>query len=473
MITDTTTEFEQMKSKWQRCRDAVSGKDAIFSRGETYLPKLDQMTTDEYVAYQMRAGWYDATNATKTAFLGMLMRTGPKIDNGDGAAETLLDDITLSGQDIKSFISDLLSEVVEVGRVGILVDHETMGDGPMTRAEVERANMRPYFTSYKAEQILPPRMGYVNNKYTLTQLRLKETVPVPGDTEFDTDYIDQIRVLDLSEGRYRVRLFRSQTKNERSIEYELYDTIFPKMNGEFMSEIPFIFINSTDLSHELSKPPLLGLAEMNIDYYRTKADYKHGLHFTGLPTAVITGYRDDDNKHRIGSTVAWQFKNPDADAKFLEFTGKGLGEIADELERLGDGMAALGARLLASQKRASETAQAHLIKRTGEFAKLADIANTTSRGVNRAFKILSRWAQLVATPQAFVNTDFVPLPMESDDVIKIVKAAQSEGAYTWEDALWALGRGEALSPNLSDDERLSRMETTPPEELDTSNPDIN
>ncbi len=40
--------------------------------------------------------------------------------------------------------------------------------------------------------------------------------------------------------------------------------------------------------------PLADVMVLNLDHYRLDADYKHGLHFTALPTAWVAGFDKRD-----------------------------------------------------------------------------------------------------------------------------------------------------------------------------------
>jgi hypothetical protein len=124
-----------------------------------------------------------------------------------------------------------------------------------------------------------------------------------------------------------------------------------------MTSIPFVFHGPYDSLPKCSKLPLDDIIAVNLDHYRLDADYKHGLHFTALPTAWVSGF-SQDAQLRIGSSTAWVTDTVGAQAGFLEFTGQGLSTFEramDHAERL---MAILGSRLLESQKRVSESAEA-------------------------------------------------------------------------------------------------------------------
>ncbi len=56
---------------------------------------------------------------------------------------------------------------------------------------------------------------------------------------------------------------------------------------------------------------------VNLDHYRLDADYKHGMHFTALPTAWVSGF-DKNETLKIGSSTARTTDTPSASAGFLE-----------------------------------------------------------------------------------------------------------------------------------------------------------
>lgn len=91
------------------------------------------------------------------------------------------------------------------------------------------------------------------------------------------------------------------------------------------------------------------------------------MHFTALPTAFVTGF-DKNAQLRIGSTTAWVTDTLGATANYLEFKGDGLATFERALERL---LAVLDSRLLESQKRVSESAEALSIRQAGESSIIA------------------------------------------------------------------------------------------------------
>lgn len=411
-------EYEKMAGQWKKCRDVIAGREAVMAAGVLYLPALKDQNTKDYRAYQIRANFVNFSWKTIQALSGMLFRKAPEI----AAAESvlpLLDDVTMDGKSLFILAQQCALEVLTSGRLGVLVDYPQQSVAGLTLAEADKLNLRPSIHLYKAESIVNWKMKRIGNKNKLTLVVLAEDVDISMN-QFEHEKETHYRVLDLAvkpadpgdntppELAYCVREFRLNDKQE---DEQIGTDLFPLMNNKTMDRIPFIFIGVDDMTSEMDEPPLIDLVDVNLAHYRMNADYAHGLHFTGLPTAVVSGYTPDNagEKLYIGSTTAWVFPDPQAKAMFLEFTGQGLSAIETAIERLENQMAVLGARLLTSEKKAVETAQTAQIHRAGESSILAAIANTISIGLTQALQIFSEWAG-VPDDEAIIelNDEFFP-----------------------------------------------------------------
>ena len=136
----------------------------------------------------------------------------------------------------------------------------------------------------------------------------------------------------------------------------------------------------------MAKSPIEDLVSANLDHYRLNTDYKHGMHFTALPTAFVTGF-DKTAQLRIGSTTAWVTDTLGAAAGYLEFKGDGLMTFERALDRVERLLTVLGSRLLESQKRVSESAEALAIRQAGESSIIAGISASITASLND----LLRW----------------------------------------------------------------------------------
>jgi hypothetical protein len=455
-------DYQRMLPKWQRCRDCVSGQDAIHDAGETYLPRLTDQSDSAYLAYKNRAQFYNCFWRTVAALSGMMFRKNPIVKCSENIAE-MLEDVNLSNITFDVFAYQIAIEIMTTGRVGVLIDYPNQQVQGMTLAEASRLNLRPTMQQYRAETIINWRVKRINNVNKLVLLVLTEDlVTIEGDGFVET-YETIYRVLDLvDDNKYRVRLFRVNDKKENE---QIGDDLYPMMNGKNIDFIPFIFIGIDDTTPPVDEPPLIDLADVNIAHYRLDADHKHGLHFTGLPTPVISGYTPPEGSSDlyIGSTAAWVFPDSNAKAEYLEFTGQGLAAIKEEKASLENQMAILGARLLASEKKATETAQTAQIHRAGESSVLSAIANTISSGLTWALNVFSKWGGSNEECSVTLNQEFMPPELTSQELATWLQAWQQGAPGFSDEGLFSLlQKRELIASGVTLEEEQERISSKEP-----------
>ncbi|MDD5168546.1 MAG: DUF4055 domain-containing protein [Syntrophales bacterium] len=459
--------FAAMSAQWKRCRDTVSGGDAVKAAKTLYLPKLHEQSDDEYAAYQGRALFYNATWRTIDGLTGMLFRKDPQVEVPT-SIEPMLQDVTMSGKPMLIFTREVAHEIQTVGRVGLFVDRPATPTEGMTEAQVQALNLRPFIQLYKAETIYNWKCAWVNNRYVLVEVRLSEDFALDPDPAkpFDNPKTEpRYRVLDLipvnGAYTYRVRVFKVKDNEDIQLSES-----FPLMDGNPLDFIPFYFLGTEDMSPDVDEPPLIDLVDANLNHYRLDADYKHGLHFTGLPTPYVTGFRQtEENKNvklYIGSTAAWTLSDPNSKAGFLEFTGQGLQAMEKGLDRLEQHMAILGARMLSPDRKMAEAAETAQIHRAGEQSVLAKVAGTMSMGLTVAMKTLTDWAGVDSKDVTVeINREFMPVLMDAQTLTALVMGWQS-GAYSTESLFRKLQQGDVIADSVTFEEEQERIDNAAP-----------
>jgi hypothetical protein len=133
----------------------LAGEDAVKAAGAKYLPRLDGQTDEDYLAYQSRACFTNATRRAADAFVGLVFRKAPfvKIPEGqDGIGKAMArfsNDADMLGTSLFGYAKNVVREVISVGRSGTLVDWE--GD----------FEQRAYASAYRAEDPAPALAGVV------------------------------------------------------------------------------------------------------------------------------------------------------------------------------------------------------------------------------------------------------------------------------------------------------------------------
>lgn len=448
-----------MAPRWRRCRDAVAGQWAIHEAGELYLPKLTEQTSAEYAAYKGRAGWYGATGRTLQGLVGMVFRRSPVL-TAPAALDAIAADVTLKGESAESLARQVLSDMIQAGRVGLLVEYPQgpQNGGPVTLADAVALNRRPYVTGYATETIVNWREQRVNNVMQPVLVVLAETAPKTED-RYSHETVPQRRELALESGKYVQRVYRTNDKGEW---VQFGGDIVPLRNGAALGSIPFVCVSPEGFGLDPQKPPIEDLADVNVGHYRNTADLEHGAHFTGLPTPIITGYQATENERvPLGSTQALCFPNPDTRATFLEFTGTGLAALEERCKAKEAQMAALGARMLAPEKAGVESSDALSSRQNGEQSVLANYATLAGEAVQKVLRLAAEWEGISGEITYELSKDYTPAGLTAQDLTALVAAWQS-GAISWETLFFNLKEGEIVATDVDEDDERGRLETAAP-----------
>ena len=483
-VNSTHPDYDANLALWQRSRDVIAGEDAVKLAGETYLPRLDSQTDDEYKAYITRASFFNASARTADGYLGLIFRREPTLKLPDAtlgvgrALNAFVEDANLLGTSLPAYAKNVTHEVITVGRAGTLVDWE---DGSEKRA---------FAVLFPAEQIINWRTHRVNGRNVLTLVVLKELGNVDQSTDdFVSATVPQFRVLKLvpdgppaADGvqrwSYQVEVWRQDGKaatgksGKRSqSEWVKVETRIPLRLGQPLPLIPFVFHGPRHSLPDVDKLPLADIIAVNLDHYRLNADFHHGLHFTALPTAWVSGF-DKGDSLRIGSSTAWVAETPGATAGFLEFKGQGLMTFERAMDRDQQMMAVLGSRMLEAQKRVGETADAIELRQSGENSVLSAVSMSLSDSLTHVLRWVYWWNSTEATPLTIIdnavlmklNTDFTVTGMVAAQITAVVSAWQA-GAISRDTMFDLFRKGEVLPAGRSNEDEqklLALAKITPP-----------
>ena len=460
MPVDTThPKYDSMSEKWKRCRDTISGEDAVKDAGTHYLAPLNTqeevlMTSSKgyteaegYSNYKMRASFYGATKRSHQATLGVVFRKPPRLEMGPSpTAQDFLEDVNFAGEAIEVFVKKLVDQVFTTSRAGIL-------------AEPLPNQMYPHIECYSAESIINWRTTLIEGNHELSLVVLQETYEeTDPDDEFSIEEKTQYRVLRLTNGICTVELWRETSATGTDRFEQVLEPMALMVRGANLGYIPFCFINTTDLSPDtLDDPPFDALAAVNLSHYRNSADLEHGLHYTAIPTPYAAGFKIGSELY-LGSTMAWVTDEPGARAGFLEFTGQGLGSLRATMQDKEDQMASLGSRMLESPKRAVEAADTHRIRSASEQSVVANMVDTVAQGLQRVFTWCADW-MLIEVDHITVefNKDYMPLDMDPQ-LINALTIALQHNRISLETYVWNLHKGEVLPDDRTVEDELKLIE---------------
>lgn len=442
-ITIRHPAYLKYSTTWQLMRDASEGEDAIKARGETYLPMKSgtKAIADlakrmaSYDAYRARAEFPELLAPTVRGAVGVML-DDPAVIELSPKLELLRERATPDGLTLDGLHRRIAMEVMTTGRYGLLPGIDESGN--------------PHLAGYCTEAIV----NWDGGNYVV----LCETSDVRDPATNKWSSVDRYRECYIEEnGTYAAREWTKTDKGEW-IYGDVVMAATPKKNA---IGVPFVFIDTNDLTATPDDVPLYGLAKLSTRIYRLDADYTFALHMTSEPTPVVIGFDDAKTAQKNGNVPAtlgagtlWVLPKG-ADAKYLEFSGPGLeaqkGAINDAVMRA----RAFGAQLLSDVGKSAESGDALKLRLGSQTATIKTIAMNTAAGLERALRNLAVWVgddpeKCVVTP----NLDFFDKTLSAQEITAIVSGWQA-GAYSWRTAFDRLKEGGVVPDDRTPEDELA------------------
>ena len=446
-ISDPHPDYSARRPDWVTMFDSSEGQRHIKSKTTIYLPATSGMRalsatptklSDEglalYTAYIIRAYFPDLVKETVRALTGILDREAANIELPE-ALEDMREIATAKGESLNDLLRGIHMNQLLYGRLGLLLDVDPNRDLPI-------------IVPYPAPQILnwddltktndPKQQQDDARPDALRQLLMT----VLDETRFERDtgdvftwnLVPRYRALSLGKEGNIYTTFVERDGNRQT-------EIVPQIRGKTLDQIPFTFINTTDLASQPADVPLINLANLALAIYRGEADHRSALFMSGQDTLVITGYDiaqgdsdgnpSADAKPIIGSGAYLNIPAADGDAKFIGPNSQALAEqrasLNDDYQRAGEE----GVKLL-STGAGAEAAETLRIRVAARTATLQTIAQTAATGLENALRQAAIWVG--ADPDEVKvepNLDFIDQTQDPKDLIAYATAKKSKVPLSW------------------------------------------
>lgn len=366
-----------------------------------YLPLEPAEQSDHYVYRKRRSIFFNATARTLNGLVGMVFRKEPKLGEdvpevirGQEATEDQArvegqwENIDNAGTHGAVFCKEVFTDAMRDGHAVILVDMPpALGDGA-TLADEKASGRRPYWVSYKAEQIINWRTEIVNGRTRLALIVFKER-SMEADGEYGQKEVTRYRVL--RPGSWE--LYRAQ----KGADGLTVDIQFEDAGETTLSEIPVAIIYSRKTGWLQSQPPLLDLALINVSHYQKYSDFSIYLHIASRPLLWFRGRDVNKTVETIGAYTFFDVGD-NGTVEFAETTGAALEAASNDIKDLESRMATLGLAIVEGQSRPQPetTATEEVLDHVREESELA----TAARSLKDAIETCLRFHMQYLTPSA-------------------------------------------------------------------------
>lgn len=386
-VTTQHPQYAAMIDDWQMMEDALVGPRAIKGSSTAYLPKTSGMIEAEslaatgsspltpadaiklYEAYRARADYPQWVKDSLRTMIGLVSRQEPEIELPNNM-QALVHEATADGFGLKQLFLRIVSALLTKGRKPLMVEFDDSG--------------KPYIATYTAETAINWRTGNAGGRQDLTLVVFREQHLKPGSDEFDPQYEDAYRVLDLVDGRCRVRLMQ-ESGSLISEEFSGHENGTPTYSLNF---IPVVFAGSTDNNADIDEIPLLTMAQAALKYYQLSADYYTSLHYTAHPQPWVSGMSADDDIRITGPMAAWMLPK-ESQAGYLEFQGAGIEALRLAMSDQRNAAAEAGAKVL--DIGGQESGEARKARQNDQHSSLYSVCVTAAEAVEQALKYAAYW----------------------------------------------------------------------------------
>jgi len=411
---------------WRQMRDTYKGERRVKAAGTTYLPATASHIADgygaatpaakpnpgqeAYAAYKKRARYHNFVREAVQMAVGMMHNQPPKIE-----LPTAMENIrSTRNEKLEDFLRRINSEQLITGRVGLMADlPRTPGDGPD----------QPMLALYAAERIINWDTG--NTDLTFDQLNmviLDESTNVRKDN-FMWDLETQHRYLILGDadennpnGVYRQGLFGDAGFSDTEL-------MTPSYRGQTLQKLPFVIVNSVDITSDPDDPVLLDLSNLCLTMYRSDADYRQNLFMQGQDTFVTVGGSFDEGEAvRTGAGARIDLPMG-ADAKYIGVQSSGLQEQREALDRLESRAGTMGAQTLDSTSRERESGDSMRIRVASRTADLNQIADAGAMALEDLLKTCAIWmGENPDEVSVTANKEFGEMPLTGQTMVEMATA---------------------------------------------------
>ena len=405
--------FIKFNDWWKEVGDAIEGESAIELATTDYLPKPGAMLfiadptkqAAAYAAFQKRASYPEITAPTIRGLTGVIHSEPCKIELPK-ALEPLREVATVDGLNLESMIRRITRNVVGYGRTGIAVTAD--------------ANGNPLLAVYNARSIQ-------NWNDDLTVLVLDESGPELNEETLAWKDTNKKLLFLKQDGKVTAERYAQTDKNWTAESDDKGDSeiVFKKTGGANLDFIPFVFIDTNDLTPEPDEVPLLPLVRLAAKAYRQDANYQHTLYQASSPTHWVSGMGKDDPDapQAQGGGIIWFLPDDMMKCGILEFTGASAVAQRQAIQDTLEAAVQAGARLFANNDAMQESGEARKIKYAAQTATLVGIALNVIAGVEKALKMAAVIAGASEDQVAVeLNTDFIDSTLGAQEMTAIISA---------------------------------------------------
>lgn len=379
--------YSSQADAWQLLNDCYGGTVKLWDRMETYFPKGLGERPARWRARVKGSRFFNAVESTVHGCTGLVMRKPVALGkDASPSMRAMAENIDGRGTHLEVFARELFELGFLHGHAGILVDAPpapNLGRKP-TKADAKALGRRPFFITYRAEQIINFRLGEMPDGREYVRLLVLAEVEVKDVGLFGQVAVPQFRVFRCDEAG--VVTFEVWEEIQNGTDKGNY-RMMQQGGVANVKEVPFVgFYAGRRVGWFQSRSPVYALAEQNLDLHTVQIDHRFAMSLTNRPTMVRKGGKAaKGNDVAVGGEEGIDLPlDAVASVTWLEAQGHGLAHSREEMVAITSRIASLGLQMMAPETRSAETAQAKILDQADTDSRLAVAARALQDALEQA-----------------------------------------------------------------------------------------
>ena len=377
-------------------RALMGGTQAMRAAGQTFLPDFEKESSGAYnkrLSQSVLFNGYGHTMKILSArpFSRPVTVEGPDAKYLDD--EGWLRDMDLTGRDITEFSRDLLRDMLTPGMCHFSVEYpntdekEAELERRLTLADKRVENIRPYFNRIDPDNVIEGRGERIMGIEALERARVREQQhPLAGrtgDAQWHETTVNLVRAYYPD----RVDIWEERKTQGGKAEWMLTREGI----GNSLGRVPLVVAYAQREDFYEAYPPMEGLADLNLKHWQSQSDQDNILHAVRAAILYFAGFSASDvNSVEIGPWRAIFNKAPQARVEYVEHSGTGIKAGAEDLDRIKQEMATMGADLLV-RRPGNQTATASIIDAGESISDLQAMVIALERALEEGFRMAGEW----------------------------------------------------------------------------------
>jgi hypothetical protein len=453
----TNEAYSRMAPAWSFLSDMLAGQDTVKAAKETYLPKEVAELEEDYKARLARSLFPEDYRDCVVNLSAMPFRKAPTLaDDVPDLIRTLAENIDNAGTHLDVFLQRLFQDSF-FGHAFVVVDMPASSEDVRTAAD--EGDRRSYWCLRQAKDALNWRTTVVNGKTILSQITFKECTAEP-DGEFGEKKVTRYRVYRLNDqGNAEWQLWEESDKADASGKKEvvmLGTAEIKTKRGLPLRRLPIAVHYGEYEGFLESRPPLKGIADINLVYYQKYSDLTNIEHHTCAVTLCITGVDPNQTGDQTVGGNRVLYLGVGAEAEFLTVEGKSIEHLEKDLQMLERRLVAKGLDFLQDDHYVPPTATEVVLSYTQRTSKLMRMVRSLEDCTETALSITAEMEGLDQGGSITIGVDESSLTLSAEQ-IRILSEMNERGQLSLHTLWGILDRADQLPDGFDEKDEEARL----------------